>query len=57
MKTIVVQSILALTTATMAYVAYKYPFKKVDGQTGEFADIDHLISLQSDHLFRAKLTT
>lgn len=24
---------------------------------GEFADIDHLISLQSDHLFRAKLTT
>ena len=24
---------------------------------GEFADIDHLIPAQTDHLFRAKLTT
>jgi hypothetical protein len=26
-------------------------------EPGEFADIDHLIPAQTDHLFRAKLTT
>ena len=28
-----------------------------DVKSGEFADIDHLIPAQTDHLFRAKLTT
>jgi len=31
--------------------------KQLEAQSGEFADIDHLIPAQTDHRFRGKLTT